>query len=193
MKRTDIINREIQNNGYKTYLEIGVDAGQNIRKINIDNKFGVDPNPKSKGATHIMSSDEFFKTNTDTFDIIFIDGLHEYHQVNRDIINSLNCLNSNGTILLHDLIPKSEVMQQVPRVSNEWTGDCWKAMVDIRKSFNFLTFTIDTDYGVGCIKPDLEADRDYDIKDLEYNYTNLVENKKDWLGLITVSDYLNFY
>ena len=34
--------------------------------------------------------------------VFFIDGLHEYAQVKRDIENSLNFLEPNGVILLHD-------------------------------------------------------------------------------------------
>ena len=36
-----------------------------------------------------MTSDEFFKQNEDTYDVIFIDGLHTSDAVYRDINNSL--------------------------------------------------------------------------------------------------------
>ena len=52
-----------------------------------------------------MTSDEFFSQNKETFDLIFIDGLHIHEQVLKDIDNSLNVLNENGVILLHDCLP----------------------------------------------------------------------------------------
>ena len=56
---------------------------------------GIDP---VEGGTHKMTSDEFFYNNNDKFDIIFIDGLHQYEQVIKDVKNSLNCLTKNGII-----------------------------------------------------------------------------------------------
>ena len=53
-------------------------------------RVGVDP---VEGGTHKMTSDHFFSINKDNFDIIFIDGLHEYSQVMKDIKNSLKFLN----------------------------------------------------------------------------------------------------
>ena len=47
-------------------------------------------------------SDIFFKNNKTNYDMIFIDGNHTINQVLKDIINSLNCLNKNGIIILHD-------------------------------------------------------------------------------------------
>ena len=53
-----------------------------------------------------MTSDEYFSKFKDKFDIIFIDGLHHYEQVKKDIFNSLEILNSNGIILMHDCLKK---------------------------------------------------------------------------------------
>ena len=41
------------------------------------------------------------------FDVIFIDGLHEYEQCQRDCLNSMKFLNDGGIILFHDFLPRS--------------------------------------------------------------------------------------
>ena len=76
------------------------------------------------------------------FDIIFIDGLHHYEQVKKDIINSLNCIEENGVIILHDCIPKSYLEQAVPRSQHLWTGDVWKAFVEIRTKNNYWLYHV---------------------------------------------------
>ena len=89
--RTKIINWIINNRNYKRYLEIGVyDPNKNFNKIKIPFKISVDPGKEGLSeATYTLTSDEFFKQNTEKYDIIFIDGLHESEQVYRDIMNSL--------------------------------------------------------------------------------------------------------
>ena len=62
-----------------------------------------------------MTSDEFFEQNKEKFDIVFIDGLHHSEQVYKDILNSLNILNEDGTIICHDMNPTEEFRQIVPR------------------------------------------------------------------------------
>ncbi len=88
-------------------------------KIKIEKKIGVDP---VSGGTIRDTSDNFFKKNNKKFDIIFIDGLHEYDQVKKDINNSLLFLNDNGVIFLHDCMPMRFINQAVPRAprSLEW-------------------------------------------------------------------------
>ena len=78
-------------NKFKTipmYLEIGCDQNDVFNSIPVihSNKIGVDPN---SGGSHKMTSDDFFKQNDKSFDVIFIDGLHTYEQTQKDIINSL--------------------------------------------------------------------------------------------------------
>jgi hypothetical protein len=103
-----------------------------------------------------MTSDKFFKKRPDgggKFDIIFIDGLHEYEQVLKDIKNSLDCLSKDGTIVLHDCMPTEERVQAVPRVQAVWTGDVWKAVVLFKDNYDEYTLrVVDTDWGVGIIQ-----------------------------------------
>ena len=150
--KEDIINFLIKKKGYKNYLEIGVQNALGYSRVNAEHKIGVDPDPKSQ-ATHIMPSDDFFFQNTETFDIILIDGLHEHKQVYRDIENSLMALKPGGTIIMHDCNPTSKIMQQVPRMVREWTGDTWKAFVQARKKYicTYHMNVLDIDYGVGVI------------------------------------------
>lgn len=49
-----------------------------------------------------MTSDEFFKINSDKFDLIFVDGDHSAKQVYKDINNSWNILNKGGCLILDD-------------------------------------------------------------------------------------------
>ena len=99
-----------------------------FQKIIIRNKVGVDP---ISGGTIRTTSDLFIK-NKDNFDIIFIDGLHHYKQVLNDIKNSLNILNKNGFILVHDCLPRTLAHQAVPRYRGSWHGDVWKSIVELR-------------------------------------------------------------
>jgi hypothetical protein len=48
------------------------------------------------------TSDNFFSKNKKTYNLIYIDGSHEYSQVKRDLINSFNCLEKNGYIICDD-------------------------------------------------------------------------------------------
>ena len=88
--RLNIINKIISDFKIKSYLEIGCDQDEVFSKVNMENKVGVDP---VSGGNVRSTSDAFFEKNSDFFDLIFIDGLHEYSQVKKDIINSLKILN----------------------------------------------------------------------------------------------------
>lgn len=147
-KRFDILNKLIKFRNYKKYLEIGCFENENFDKINIETKVGVDP---VSGGTIRSTSDDFFKTNKDMFDIIFIDGLHKYEQVRKDIFNSINCLNYNGAILVHDCIPLKLRDQMMPRSHYHWNGDVWKAIVEFRTLKEVDIYTLLADEGIAII------------------------------------------
>jgi len=187
MNRTQIINALIEKHNYKSFLEIGVDTGVNRQQVNYKEYVGVDPN-KHTPATHHMTSDDYFFSNTRKFDIIFVDGLHHADQVFKDICNSLDHLNEGGTIVCHDMSPIQEIHQRVPRESQIWNGDCWKAWVQLRTERNDLEmFVVDTDWGCGVITKGKQTK----LKIVEpVTFDNLVINRKKWLNLISVNDFM---
>lgn len=156
MMRTDIINGFIQHHGYKSYLEIGVNTpaqpGWSHDSIQVEVKHGVDPAPEVK-ATFPVPSDEFFTHHVkQKYDIVFVDGLHIFDQAYRDIVNSLKWLNDNGTIVVHDCNPTTEITQRPDRASDVWHGDVWKAILKLRLEHPEIeVYTIDTDEGCGVI------------------------------------------
>ena len=173
-RRLDIIEHFIKKNNYKSYLEIGCCKNEVFSKINIK-KVGVDPN---SGGTVRLTSDNFFKTNKEKFDLVFIDGLHVYDQVKQDIINSLEVLNNNGVILIHDCLPEKIWEQNVPRMNGAWSGDVWKVIPFFRSKSNIDVYTCVADRGIGIIfkrynKNILKLDQDtkkLKFKDYYYNY-----------------------
>ena len=147
-KRYEILQNIIDLNKYKSYLEIGCDKNQYFSFLNIDHKVGVDP---VEGGNIKTTSDNFFSTNKENFDMIFIDGLHEYSQVMKDIQNSLKFINRSGVILLHDCLLRTIWNQITPRINSDWNGDVWKAIVECRTYDNIDTYTCIADRGIGII------------------------------------------
>ena len=103
------INEILKHTGGQNYLEIGVNYGFTFQGVKAVMKTGVDPNKKIIGLGwnifHKMSSDLFFTKNRISYDFIIIDGLHEYNQMLKDVINSLNFLKFGGMILIDDVFP----------------------------------------------------------------------------------------
>ena len=188
MTRTEIIQSLINKIGAKKYLEIGMGPGTNFKAIVCDHKICVDPTP-TVPVTFSLTSDAFFEQNKDKYDVIFIDGLHWSEQVYKDINNSLDVLNDNGYIICHDMNPHSEFIQRYPqpKLESEWTGDCWKAWVQLRTERSDLNmFVIDTDYGCGVITRG-KQDTIKITDDLTWDLLN--SNRGQLLNLITVDQF----
>jgi hypothetical protein len=188
MIRTEIIQLLIDKIGGKNYLEIGMGPGVNFASINCEYKTCVDPAP-TVPVTFSLTSDSFFEQNKDTYDVIFIDGLHWSEQVYKDIINSLNVLNEGGYIVCHDMSPHSEFVQRYPqpKPQSEWTGDCWKAWVKLKIEQDDLSMAVvDTDCGCGIITRGrqetltITSALTWDVLD---------NNRKELLNLITVDEF----
>lgn len=185
MNRIEVINYFIGFFNYKKYLEIGCHNGVCFKDIKAEYKVGVEPN-KNRFATHYMTSDDFFKNNKDIFDIIFIDGLHIYEQVMKDIDNALVVLDKDGIIIVHDCNPSSEIRQRVPQESGGWNGNVWKAIVDVRQRQDVDVITLDTDQGLGIIikRNNINVLEKLDVDLLKYS--DLEKNREKFLLLTDI-------
>jgi len=146
--RHQIINSHTRPNW--SYLEIGVEHGETFKGVHFTNKCGVDPDPKFKHPDlNLASSDDFFATNHRSYDVIFIDGMHQAEYILRDINNSIKCINkSNGVLILDDILPISHKEQlKIPAKhyyengilkygEPGWTGDVWKVVYYMLLHFN---------------------------------------------------------
>jgi len=186
--RLSILNRCLFKLGINCsfYLEVGLGDNFVFESIPLknSNKFGVDPMIDLEPGVDVinvynknifrLTSDDFFKINKQKFDLIFIDGLHHYEQVLKDLENSLHFLNDNGFVVIHDMIPRNESAQVVPRIQNYWTGDVWKLSENINETKGLEFIIADIDQGVGIIRKNkfykkISGDPNK-IKNLDYKY-----------------------
>ena len=189
--RWDLIEYLIKKNNYSDYLEIGCDQDQLFSKVKIKNKTGVDP---SSGGNVRKTSDDFFKDNKDKFDIVFIDGLHIYDQVKKDILNSVNCLKENGIILVHDCMPDNMSKQAVPRYRMIWNGDVWKAIVDLRQKEDLEIFTCAIDQGIGIIKKNKNSSILKIEKSIhKLKFEDYYNNYKEYLRVISLEKFKKMF
>ena len=186
ISRLDLIKRAITKNNYQSYLEIGCDDDKIFNSINIK-KIGVDP---FSGGNFRGTSDEFFSQNKNKFDCIFIDGLHIYEQVKKDILNSIDCLNENGIIILHDCLPQTISAQAVPRYRYLWNGDVWKAVVEARTWHHVNTVTVLIDQGVSIIKKNKNTDiLKIKVQNFEsIKFEDFYNNHKEYMRIVNYAD-----
>ena len=190
-KRHAFINKAISKFDNCRYLEIGVGNNDVFNSIPLKTKFkfGVDP---VTGGNYKMTSDDFFeKYNNLKFNVVFIDGLHEYKQCQKDCINSMRQLEDGGIIIFHDFFPRSYFEEKVPRVQSSWTGDVWKVAVELSNSKNVDFKVVNIDHGIGILK--LKKDFEYlKIDKLKnegfYEFLNYKKN----LPIISSNDALDF-
>lgn len=199
--RTDIINKLFKEYEFKSYLEIGVRVpAENYDKINANLKHGVDPNPIGT-CTYIMTSDEFFKNHVGNkkYDVIFVDGLHTSEQVYLDVINSINHLNENGFIVMHDCNPPTEYhirsYEDYLKTRGQWNGTVFKGFIQLKQELdNWNCFVVDEDFGCGIITQKKLTRKFSQLKyinEISWNYFN--EHRKMLLDLINYNEYISLF
>ena len=153
MDRFILLQKIIDTNKFKRYLEIGTFHGRSFFPLKCKNKIAVDPdfqftekdkrNWKLKNFCNIRNryfektSDDFFNEEkaflekSGKIDLIFIDGLHTFQASLKDVLNSLKYLATDGFILMHDCYPPHKAAA-VPAKSlrdaenmnlPDWTGE----------------------------------------------------------------------
>ena len=211
MNLVNVMNGLIKEGDYKDYLEIGVGQGNTLNLIKCHNKTGVDIR-KATTADYIMSADEFFEIayrKTLLFDIVFIDGNHDYEYVKRDIDNSLRHLRPHGTIICHDTLPVSKGNAN----EDGWQGmgTAYKAIMDLRMNNpDVVICSIDYgNYGAGILTegthPSLKqreetvgvsiiikgAQSCYESLDL--NWSNYEKHKHKLMNILPFSDFKEWF
>lgn len=200
------INRIMKNKNFN-YLEVGVAYGLTLEGVTAQSKIGVDPYPKfnlrylpTNCKIFKTTSDQFFDSldNSQKFDFIFLDGLHEINQLIRDLVNSIKIINQDSWILIDDVVPYDSVSAISNLVESKklrktslfpdfigWHGDCFKIIELISAKFNFLdSFLI--------IYPDnpqllVRIKADYDLNSIQF------QPLKEYYDYVETITYENFF
>lgn len=177
----------LSNDNSSRYLEIGCAGNKLFDQVSADFKVGVDP---FAGGTHRMTSNKYFSTHNEKFDVIFIDGLHEYTQVREDVENALKRIEVGGFIALHDMLPRNWIEANMPCIrQGPWTGDVWKIAFDLLNSKGVYFKILNIDFGIGLIQKIDEVTEVYKtpgIEKLDYEY---YASNRQTLPIIEYEDY----
>lgn len=145
------LNHIIQRLGAdSSYLEIGVERGLTFEAVTAKKKVGVDPHPlfwggsRPEGASVFKGySDQFFAALGErvSFDLVFVDGLHDARQAYSDFVNACRYSSSNGVVVIDDVLPSdgpsampnrraSDLSKKQANIHHtRWYGDVWKVLL----------------------------------------------------------------
>lgn len=192
--------------GETRYLEIGArNPDDNYNHIVSDEKYSVDPGLEhaENSVEFKMTSDEFYEllsadkilTSKTQFDVIFIDGLHLAEQVDRDIINSLRFIKSDGFVVLHDCNPPTEwharesyYFVHTP-AEGHWNGTTWKAFLKWRFNPSVNSCCIDSDWGIGILSKEHSIGSSIKETNQFFEFKCFIEHKENYLNLISFDDF----
>ena len=214
MERLQFLEYLIKNRNFKNYLEIGVEEGHIFFKVKCPNKIAVDPkfiiNPRWKIRHWLYyplnifnrffekTSDKFFDQNAPKvysrkkIHLALVDGMHEYEFALRDIENTVEYMEADSVILVHDcnpIIKQASVSfkdWEARQFTGHWNGDVWKAILHIRSLRKDLTaFVLDCDHGIGFItkKKDDNTLSFTEEEIQKLTFENFELNRDIWLDL----------
>ena len=131
----------------RTYLETGVASGQTIVLAAAGTRaVGVDPQPSigvslGPNVTIVAATSDAFFARPDAaalfggvpVDFAFVDGMHHFEFALRDFMGIERLADPRGTIVLHDCYPLDRRTAARERSSVFWSGDCWRAVLALKK------------------------------------------------------------
>ena len=151
----------------RSYLEVGTEKGVFLAVADCD-AIAVDPRfALPAGATRNRRRTFFFQMPSDAFfatenapallgrpvDMAFLDGLHRFEFLLRDLIGAEAACHPRSLILLHDCVPLNPRMALRQFRSGDssevdtadwWTGDVWK-LLPILQEYPAMTWCEDND------------------------------------------------
>jgi glycosyltransferase involved in cell wall biosynthesis len=166
--KADIINRFAQLRGYRTYLEICTPTtGGHFAEIDratfetcqrlmyrcpddYDDGLSIDfRSPKDDISDCVR---RIMKKKL-RYDVILMDGHHEYETAYRDVKAAFELLAPAGVVLVHDCLPATREQANPTFIEGTWMGVAYKAFLDfVVERTDLLYCTIDCDYGCGIIR-----------------------------------------
>lgn len=108
---------------FDKYLECNKNNDYSDKKesyLNHIKHFGIE----NRIENRFITSDDYFKTCNDKFDLAFVDGNHDYEFALRDIHNCWQRLNYGGVLLIHDFV--AEDPTTCPRSEPGVTRAVWE-------------------------------------------------------------------
>jgi hypothetical protein len=131
----------------RTYLEVGTESGYSLAlagcdAIAVDPQFQLKASPTANRRRTFffqMPSDTFFATENvrellgRPLDMVFLDGMHRFEFLLRDLIGAEAACHSRSLILLHDCVPLNPEMALRKHRPISWTGDVWKLLPILKK------------------------------------------------------------
>lgn len=188
------------------YLEVGVAQGLTLEQIRVPYRWGVDPTPQfdteklPKGLQFFtQDSDTFFQEleNSQRFNLVFLDGLHQWQQTYRDLINVLNHSVVDTIIVIDDVVPDDELaafpdwdkalqMKDDAGITDgRWQGDVFKVLLAIAEGHPELEFCTVTTFESGDNPQAIVWRRDKSITEFSEGLLPVLENK---LADVTYAD-----
>jgi hypothetical protein len=159
------INSALSLHAAPTYLEIGVRDGESFRLVSAPRKIGVDPVPTEAMRTlrpgeeyFPIASDDFFRHEASSVlrpasvHVAQIDGLHEFRQAVRDLLNLEPYMRADGAVFFDDFNPRTRERARDTPTPGAWNGDVWKVAVFLACARPDLSYwTVDADEGIGLV------------------------------------------
>ena len=158
MRYVKFLSQLHQQNLFDWYMEVGCRTGRTFapvrgKTVAVDPFFRLDSNVVGvKPQLHVFqtTSDDFFETgflakNKIKLSFSFLDGMHLFEFLLRDIINTEANSDQNGAMALHDCCPFTHEMttrnlDNLPQ--DAWTGDVWKIIPILQKYRPDLKMTV---------------------------------------------------
>ena len=139
----------------KSYFEIGTAKGKSLQlaqcdAVAVDPQFQFDAGCAGTRRRTILiqqTSDEFFRDDSlrnyfrSGVDFAFLDGMHLFEFLLRDLMHVSRFLRPNSIVVMHDCLPLTEHMalreqkksDSTEPMANWWTGDVWKIIYVVKK------------------------------------------------------------
>jgi hypothetical protein len=96
---------------------------------------------------------------------------------------------------VHDCLPNNVHAQRRLRYTQEWNGDVWKAIVEIRKDNNLDVYTLNADHGIGVILKRINKNQlKININNFDkLKFNDFIQNHKLWMNIIEYEDFKKIY